>query len=126
MDYNNFYRQLDQLIINSGKLSGHASEMKTHLVSLKQIAFSLYDMNSDGAVCEYDLFSIIKHTDNKMFIQSINQDISDIRVAMDKKISEFYSFDNRMSFDEEQIKIRNLPKWLDEKGVHRDKQGTFY
>jgi Ca2+-binding EF-hand superfamily protein len=61
---------------------------------LKQIAFTLYDMNSDGAVCEYDLFSIIRHTDNKMFIESINQDIRDIRAAMDNRISEMQKLEN--------------------------------
>ena len=39
-------------------------------------------MNCDNYICEYDLFSFIKHSDNNLFIQSINQDFKDIRKKM--------------------------------------------
>lgn len=45
-------------------------------------------MNSDNHICEYDLFSFIKHSDNKLFIESINQDFKDIRKKMSTKIDE--------------------------------------
>jgi Ca2+-binding EF-hand superfamily protein len=57
-------------------------------VSLKQIAFNLYDMNCDNYICEYDLFSFIKNSDNKLFIESINQDFKDIRKKMAVKSDE--------------------------------------
>ena len=87
MDYNNFYKQLDQVILNTGFLHYTTCDAQMHLTLLKQTSFSLYDMNADGAVCEYDLFSIIRHTDNKMFAKAITQDIRDIQLCMDKKFN---------------------------------------
>jgi hypothetical protein len=72
MDFNAFYRQLDQTIFGSGNLASSSLDFLTHIITLKQTAFTLYDMNCDGYICEYDLFSIIRHTDNQMFIESIN------------------------------------------------------
>ena len=57
----------------------------TTLKQMKQLAFSLYDMNGDGSICEYDLFSIIKNCDDQIFISSIEQDIKDIRAYMNSK-----------------------------------------
>ena len=45
-------------------------------------------MNCDNYICEYDLFSFIKHSDNKLFIESINQDFKDIRKKMAAKNDE--------------------------------------
>ena len=60
------YEQIDEYIIGTGKVrhSSHPMDIPEHLASLKQIAFVLYDMNSDGYICEYDLFSLIKHNTN--------------------------------------------------------------
>lgn len=63
-------------------------------------------MNSDNFICEYDLFSFIKHSDNKLFIESINQDFKDIRKKMAIKIDEL----QKINLDEQ--KNRNLAKWL--------------
>ncbi len=45
-------------------------------------------MNCDNYICEYDLFSFIKNSDNKLFIESINQDFKDIRKKMAVKSDE--------------------------------------
>jgi hypothetical protein len=74
LDYNELYEQIDEYILGTGKArhSSHPMDIPEHLASLKQIAFVLYDMNSDGHICEYDLFSLIKHNTNQLFIDSIN------------------------------------------------------
>ena len=73
LDYKAFYEQLDQVIMNSGiSSSPHIQDYSSHIISLKQIAFNIYDMNCDNRICEYDLFSIIKSTNNKLFIETIN------------------------------------------------------
>ena len=46
------------------------------------MAFYLYDMNGDGMLDEYDLFSFIKNSDKNIFIHSFNQDFKDIRKKM--------------------------------------------
>ena len=77
-----------------------------HLTLLKQTPFSLYDMNSDGAVCEYDLFSIIRHTDNKMFAKAITQDLRDIQACMSKRDNDFLDVEGaNLSFNEEKTEI---------------------
>jgi hypothetical protein len=75
-------------VLNIGVSPYQLQEFALHSISLKQIAFNLYDMNSDNHICEYDLFSFIKHSDNKLFIESINQDFKDIRKKMSTKIDE--------------------------------------
>ena len=42
-------------------------------------------MNCDSHLCQYDLFSIIRHVNNQLFIDSINKDIKDIRKKMNFK-----------------------------------------
>lgn len=49
------------------------------------MAFCIYDMNSDGLICEYDLFSLIKSAENKLFIETIQQDFKDIKSKMSEK-----------------------------------------
>lgn len=39
-------------------------------------------MNCDNHICEYDLFSMIRHVDNELFIESINQDFKDVKSKM--------------------------------------------
>ena len=51
------------------------------------MAFYLYDMNGDGMLDEYDLFSFIKNSDKNIFIHSFNQDFKDIRKKMQAKSS---------------------------------------
>ena len=85
MDYNAFYRQLDQTIFGSGNLASTELDFLPHILTLKQTAFALFDMNCDGFVCEYDLYSIINNTDNKLFINSINRDFKDIKAKMNQK-----------------------------------------
>lgn len=58
------------------------------MIILKQVAFTLYDMNSDGSICEYDLFSMIKNNKNMLFIDTLNQDFKDIRAKMATKAVE--------------------------------------
>ena len=35
-------------------------------------------MNCDAAVCQYDLFSVIKNTQSELFVTLLNQDIQDL------------------------------------------------
>lgn len=63
-------------------------------------------MNCDNYICEYDLFSFIKHSDNKLFIESINQDFKDIRRKMAAKN------DDLQKINLEEKKNQNLAKWL--------------
>ena len=70
-------------------------------------------MNCDHTICQYDLFSIIKHVDNQLFIDSLNQDIKDIRIKIQKKEHvEKQTRDKMSPFDEEQGKIKDLAEWL--------------
>ena len=62
-------------------------DLQSHTISLKQMAFYLYDMNGDGMLDEYDLFSFIKNSDKTIFINSFNQDFKDIRRKMHSKNS---------------------------------------
>lgn len=66
LDYNAFYKQLDQTIINSG-IFPQQMDFLNHIITVKQTAFTIYDMNCDNSICEYDLFSIIRHTENELF-----------------------------------------------------------
>lgn len=45
------------------------------------MAFQLFDMNNDGQLCEYDLFSSIKNCNDTLFIYALHQDFKDL---MDK------------------------------------------
>ena len=88
----------------------------THLISLKQIGFNIYDMNSDNSICEYDLFSLIKHTsDDSLFIETINQDLKDIRRKMAQKSLENLVHEQKKPIDDETFEIRDLNKWLSDK-----------
>lgn len=118
LDYKEFYIQLDSLIVNSGICSKSLDPIN-HMISLKQIAFNLYDMNCDNHICEYDLFSIIRHTDNILFCEAINQDFKDTRDKMAKKETELKIFDYKKSMDEEKFEIRDLIRWLNERDIKR-------
>ena len=124
LDYKEFYIQLDALIVNSGICSKSLDQMN-HIISLKQIAFNLYDMNCDNHICEYDLFSIIRHTDNSLFCEAINQDFKDIRAKMAQKQLELMFFDYKKSIDEKTLQIRDLKRWLNERDIKRQIQSTF-
>ena len=66
MDYIQFFKQFESLFIKPHPLERHSS-------FLKQVAFSLLDMNSDNCLCEYDMFSIIKTSDDdKMFLEAVH------------------------------------------------------
>ena len=43
-------------------------------------------MNCDNGICELDLYSIIKNSGDKLFIDSIDQDFKDIRAKMASKM----------------------------------------
>ena len=70
--------------MNTG-ISSQSQDFLNHIISLKQIAFNLYDMNCDNYICEYDLFSIIRHTNNNLFTDAIKQDFKDMRRKMASK-----------------------------------------
>jgi hypothetical protein len=82
-------------------------------------------MNCDNSICEYDLFSIIRHTDNELFIQSVNQDIKDIRARMLAKAQDQIFLQNKKAFNEEECKIRDLPRWLHDREAKKTIQETF-
>ena len=116
LDYKHFYEQLDQVIMNSGtSYTAHIQDYSSHIISLKQIAFNIYDMNCDHRICEYDLFSIIKSTNNKLFIDTINQDFIDIRAKMASKEIDNLAFDINKSIDNETMEIKDLKRWLSER-----------
>ena len=69
-------------------------------------------MNSDDCICEYDLFSMIKNNDSKIFIESINKDFKDIRNRMDVK-SRFLEKEPDIVYEGDQPVIPNLPLWID-------------
>ena len=72
-------------------------------------------MNCDNRICEYDLFSIIKSTNNKLFIETINQDFIDIRGKMVSKEIDNLAFDINKSIDNETMEIKDLKRWLGER-----------
>lgn len=53
--------------------------MQEHLNLLKRMAFNLYDMNCDNQICEFDLFSVVKHSENPIFLHAISEDLNDIK-----------------------------------------------
>ena len=114
LNYKDFYQQFDNIIINCH--SNLHQDSVTHLISLKQIGFNIYDMNSDNSICEYDLFSLIKHTsDDSLFIETINQDLKDIRRKMAQKSLENLVHEQKKPIDDETFEIRDLNKWLSDK-----------
>lgn len=74
------------------------------------MAFNMFDMNGDNYIDEYDLYSFIKHSNESLFIESVNQDFKDIRVKMANKFKES-SVDVKKNIDESG-KIIDLQKWL--------------
>lgn len=62
---------------------------KKQLMTLKQIGFSLFDMNCDNIVCDFDLFSLVRQTEEEFFIEYISQDIKDIRYGRAERIEKF-------------------------------------
>lgn len=116
LDFKEFYQQYDQIFQNSGVMQmTEQLEVDTHLIALKQIAFNLYDMNCDHHICQYDLFSVIKHVNNELFIDAINQDIKDVRRRIQKKEAvEKFNYDKVSPFDVEKNKIKNLSEWLNQ------------
>jgi len=76
-------------------------------------------MNCDNHICEYDLFSMIRHVDNDLFIESINQDFKDVRSKMASKSLDTMVFDYKKSMDEKTHEIRDLNKWLHERDLHK-------
>lgn len=82
-------------------------------------------MNCDNHICEYDLFSMIRHVDNELFIESINQDFKDVRSKMASKSLDTMVFDYKKSMDEKTFHIRDLNKWLHERDVKKQIQSTF-
>lgn len=85
LNYNTFYQQVDQIFLSSG-ISSINYDLLTQNLALKQICFMAYDMNCDNSVCEFDLFSVIKSTDNSLFTATIKQDFMDIKARLDYKV----------------------------------------
>lgn len=85
--YKTFYQAVDELFICNNVYQNTANQIdpNTHMICLKQIAFCIFDMNSDGKICEYDLFSTVRYFNDKFFIECLNQDIKDIRTRMNEK-----------------------------------------
>ena len=81
-NYKTFYQAVDELFICN---QTNTVDLNQHMICLKQIAFFLFDMNSDSNVCEYDLFSSVRYLNDKMYIGCLNIDIKDIRSRMDEK-----------------------------------------
>ena len=96
------------------------------MISLKQIAFNIYDMNSDNRLCEYDLFASIKSTNNKLFIDTINQDFIDIRAKMQQKEIDSGTFEVTKSMNNDTMQITDLKRWLSERESKYAIQETFY
>ena len=51
LSYTAFYKQLDEVMMGSGISPHHQMDHNEHMVCLKQIAFNMYDMNSDRNIC---------------------------------------------------------------------------
>ena len=82
------------------------------MIALKQIGFNIYDMNYDNAICEYDLFSLIRHSQDSLFIETINQDFKDIRRRMAQKNLDNLINEQKKPINDETFEIRDLKKWL--------------
>ena len=76
-------------------------------------------MNADNAICEYDLFSMIKNSNDHIFIRALEQDIKDITKAfIMKQQSMGTSFNENVSL-KNFCKINNVEKFLTErKNIH--------
>ena len=95
----------------------------------KSLAFSLYDMNSDGSICELDLFSVVKHSSDDLFINVIQQDLKDIQSRLSHK-KQFNSLFSGSSFQQtvslqSQFKIENLSGFLEERKKINDLNSNF-
>ena len=83
-------------------------------------------MNSDNRLCEYDLFASIKSTNNKLFIDTINQDFIDIRAKMQQKEIDSGTFEVTKSMNNDTMQITDLKRWLSERESKYAIQETFY
>lgn len=70
-------------------------------------------MNCDNHICQYDLFSIIRHTNSQLFVKYLNMDVRDMRRVMQlKERAEKVITDKKSPFDAETGKIKDLTEWL--------------
>jgi len=95
----------------------HVVDSEHHIICLKQIAFNLLDMNSDNSICDYDLFSLIKHTTEPVYLGAVKQDVNDIRAAMQNK---------EQHRDDSEFKIANVEEWLHERHLSGRLRQNFH
>lgn len=72
LDIQGFVKQVEDTFIRA---SAHHETSGRHL---KILGFQLYDMNLDNSVCEYDMYSSIKGSNDELFIYAIHQDFKDM------------------------------------------------
>lgn len=86
LDHKTFYQFVNEIFICNEDYAISPTVDKNLIdVCLKQIAFFIFDMNVDNAICEYDLFSVLRGFSDKFFIDCLDQDIKDIRTRLDLK-----------------------------------------
>lgn len=93
------------------------------------ITFSLYDMNNDGFICEYDLFSFIKHSNDKIFDKLISDELKSILKAVSKK-KDLPKFANEIFCEnfclENFYSINDVPKFLEERKIINHLKSNFH
>eukprot|EP00347_Sterkiella_histriomuscorum_P021107 403335227 len=126
LSFEQFLNKTEQLILKPN------CSQEEQIRSIKEFAFHLFDCNNDGQICEYDMFNILKQTNNDVFSIAIQQDVKDIseRIKFKKMFQPLANskFEQTLQLSNK-FKIMNLNKFLEERqtlnGIHKDFLSVF-
>ena len=68
--FKEFYKEIDEILVNNA--NNTERDLLQHIHALKQVAFTMFDMNQDNSICDYDLFSLIKNSNENLYIGLID------------------------------------------------------
>lgn len=118
MDHSMFFKHINDLFIWNPNIP--ASQINTndkdsainqHSLCLKQIAFFLFDINSDGSICQLDLFSNTKQFHQDFYINILDQDIKDIRARIEQRNKSSKLYEDQ-GLKETETEIGDIDKFL--------------